>query len=120
VSPVCVNSKWFGNRVEGTFDHWPQLADHPVCVRYDKYEAVLVVGHVNGNEEVTLQHDPFPEDVQQAAAVPHLIESSVHVAHFDEDVVAVVMVVVRLTGLVLLGDESIDESLDGRVGVVGG
>jgi hypothetical protein len=75
-----------------------QFAIDPGCVQDDEHEAVLVVGQVDGDEKVALFHDSLPVNLQQGAAVPDLVEGSIHVGFLDENDVAVVFMVVGLAG----------------------
>jgi len=116
-----VNSKGFSRQgIEDVFDEFTQLAVNPGCVRDDETEAVLVVGQVDRDEEVTLLRDAFPVDVLQGAAAPDLVEFSVGVALLDQNDVAVRLVVVGLTRGGVFGDEAIDEVFDGGIrGIIG-
>ena len=109
---LCVGGRQW---LQDVLNQVPQLAVDSGCVRDDEAEAVLVVGRVDGYEEIALLRDAFPLNFHEAAAVPDLIELTVGVAFFNQDDVTVIFGVVWLARRGVLGDEPIDEVFDGGI-----
>ena len=128
VKPMCLQiCSWMfscvsvgRNRIEYVLYEFPQFTGDPWGVWNGERQAVLVVGQVDGDEEITPKHDPFPGNVQKGASVPELIQGAIDVAFLDQDDVAVIFGVVSPTGRTVGRDELIDEFLDGGVGGVVG